>query len=113
MISPRRGEVWMVDFGEPIGHEQGLRRPAVVVSADRLNRSRAGLCIVVPVTRTRRGLPSHVELAPGGTGLRETSYAKVEDVKSVSQQRFDRRLGVVGLDHLLRMTEALKFLLEI
>lgn len=108
----------MVDFGEPIGHEQGLRRPAVVVSADRLNRSRAGLSIVVPVTRTRRGLPSHVELASGGIGLRETSYAKVEDVKvedvkSVSQQRFDHRLGVVGPDHLLRMTEALKFLLEI
>ncbi len=31
----------------------------------------------------------------------------------MSQQRFDRRLGVVGPDHLLRMTEALKFLLEI
>ncbi len=102
----------MVDFGEPIGHEQGLHRPAVVVSADRLNRSRAGLSIVVPVTRTRRGLPSHVELSPGGTGLRETSYAKVEDVKSVSQQRLTRRLGVVDPDHLLRMTEALKFLLD-
>ncbi|WP_462202708.1 type II toxin-antitoxin system PemK/MazF family toxin, partial [Frankia sp. CcWB3] len=68
-----------------------------------------GLSIVVPVTRTRRGLPSHVELAPGGTGLRETSYAKVEDVKSVSQHRFGRRPGVVGPDHLLRMTEALQF----
>ncbi|MCL9759509.1 type II toxin-antitoxin system PemK/MazF family toxin [Frankia sp. AiPa1] len=103
----------MVDFGEPVGHEQGLRRPAVVVSADRLNRSRAGLSIVVPLTRTHRGLPSHVELEPGGTGLRETSYAKVEDVKSVSQRRLTRRLGVVDPDHLLRMVEALRFLLDI
>lgn len=103
----------MVDFGEPVGHEQGLHRPAVVISADRLNRSRAGLAIVVPVTRTLRGLPSHVELAPGGTGLRDTSYAKVEDVKSVSQRRFTRRLGVVSAEQLLRMAEALRFLLDL
>ncbi|ETA01763.1 hypothetical protein ThrDRAFT_01882 [Frankia casuarinae] len=29
----------------------------------------------------------------------------------MSQQRFGRRLGVVGPDHLLRMTEALQFLM--
>lgn len=41
-----------------------------------MNRSRAGLVIVVPVTRTRRGLPSHVEIEPASSGLRETGYAK-------------------------------------
>lgn len=82
----RRGEVWLVDFGTPVGHEQGHRRPAVVVSDDRLNRSRAELVIVIPTTTTRRGLPSHVEFEPDDGGLRETSYARVEDVKSVSTQ---------------------------
>ena len=91
--APKRGEIWTVDFGEPVGREQAYRRPAVIVSSDRLNTSRAELVIVVPLTRTRRGLPSHVEIGPGESGLAEPSYAKTEDVKSISAERLVRRLG--------------------
>ena len=83
-----------MDFGEPIGREQAGRRPALVVSEDALNEGPAGLVIVVPITSTRRGLPSHVELDDAMTGLDEVSYAKGEDVKSVSQHRLVVRLGV-------------------
>ena len=55
--TPRRGEVWLVDFGEPVGHEQGWKRQAVLLSSDHLNDSAASLVIVVPVTRNRGGLP--------------------------------------------------------
>ena len=109
---PRRGDIWLVDFGSPIGHEQGYRRPAVVVSADRLNASRSGLVIVVPVTRTRRGLPSHVELDADETGLQETSYAKGEDVKSVSVQRLVHRIGRVPDVGIHRLAAVLKVLLD-
>ena len=101
----------MVDFGTPIGHEQGYRRPAVVVSDDHLNRSRAELTIVVPVTTTRRGLPSNVELEPGSSGLAEVSYAKGEDIKSVSTQRLTRRLGTIPADRLDSIERVLRLLL--
>lgn len=107
----QRGDVWLVDFGEPIGHEQGYRRPAVVISEDQLNHSRAGLAVVLPVTTTRRGLPSHIEIEPGDSGLSETSYAKAEDIKSVSTQRLVRRLGAVTADRLNRAEHALRLLL--
>jgi len=110
---PYRGELWLVDFGEPVGHEQGYRRPALVISADRLNTSRAGLVIVVPLTRTRRGLPSHIELTPAATGLAETSYAKTEDIKSISTHRLTRRLGRTDPVTLRQVTRALDWLLEI
>ncbi len=61
-MSPRRSEVWLVNFGDPVGREQSGRRPAVVVSADALNQSPAGVVVVVPITTTYRGLPSHVEI---------------------------------------------------
>lgn len=108
---PRRGEVWMVDFGEPVGHEQGYRRPAVVISVDQLNRSRAELAIVIPVTTTRRGLPSHIEIEPGDSGLSQTSYAKAEDIKSVSTRRLIRQLGAIPSDRLNRAEHALRLLL--
>ena len=106
-----RGDIWLVDFGDPVGQEQGYRRPAVVISDDRLNRSRAELAIVVPVTTSRRGLPSHVEIEPGESGLERTSYAKTEDVKSVSTNRLSRRLGTVPPDGLNRIEHALRLIL--
>ena len=111
-MSARRGEIWLVDFGEPIGREQSGRRPAVVVSADRLNESPAGVVIVVPCTTARRGLPSHVELDPESSGLDELSYAKCEDVTSVSDQRLIARLGAAPDDALVAIARALRFLLD-
>ncbi len=112
-MSTRRGEVWQVDFGEPVGREQSGRRPAVVVSADALNESRAGVVVVVPITTTYRGLPSHVEIDSGTSGLDEVSYAKCEDVKSVSEQRLVGRLGSAGEEAMFEAARALRFLLDL
>lgn len=111
--SAHRGDVWLVDFGDPVGREQSGRRPAIIVSADPLNESRAGVVIVVPCTTTRRGLPSHIEIEPGRSGLDDVSYAKCEDVKSVSEQRLVTRLGSVVDDTLFAIARALKFLLDL
>lgn len=112
-MSARRGEVWLVDFGEPVGREQSGKRPAVVVSADALNESRAGAVVVVPITTTYRRLPSHVEIDRGASGLDEVSYAKCEDVKSISEQRLVGRLGAVGEEVMFQVARALRFLLEL
>jgi mRNA interferase MazF len=112
-VNARRGEVWLVDFGEPVGREQSGKRPAVVVSADPLNESRADVVIVVPTTTALRGLPSHVEVDPNGSGLDEPSYAKCEDVKSVSEQRLIGRLGAVSDEVTLQIGRALRFLLDL
>lgn len=105
--------MWLVDFGDPVGREQSGRRPAVVISADSLNESRAGVVVVVPITTTYRGLPSHVEIDRGSSGLDEVSYAKCEDVKSISEQRLIGRLGAVGDEAMFQAARALRFLLDL
>lgn len=112
-MSTHRGEIWLVDFGEPVGHEQSGRRPAVVVSANPLNESRAGVTIVVPTTTVCRGLPSHIELDPAGTGLDELSYAKCEDVKSISEQRLIAQLGTAGEATMFQIARTLRLLLDL
>ena len=112
-MTPHRGEVWLVDFGEPVGREQSGCRPAVVVSADPLNESRAGIVILVPTTTAPRGLPSHVEIEPGSSGLDDPSYAMCEDVKSVSEQQLIARLGAVTGTVTFDIGQALRFLLDI
>jgi mRNA interferase MazF len=112
-LKPRRGDIWLVDFGEPVGREQAGKRPAVVISADPLNNSRAGVVIVVPTTTAHRDLPSHVEIDPDGAGLEEVSYAKCEDVKSVSEQRLIGRLGAADAQATFQIARALRFLLDL
>ncbi len=112
-MSARRGEVWLADFGEPVGREQAGNRPALVVSADPLNESRAGVVIVVPLTTAARGLPSHIEIDPRVSGLDEVSYAKCEDVKSVSEQSLLARLGAVEEQAMFDIARALRFLLDL
>lgn len=108
----RRGDIWLIDFGEPIGTEQAGRRPGVVVSADRLNESQAGVVIVVPCTITRRRLPSHIEIEAPESGLDETSYAKCEDIKSVSERRLIARLGAANNESLAGIARVVRFLLD-
>lgn len=110
---PRRGDLWLVEFGEPVGHEQGWKRPAVVMSSDHLNDSAASLVIVVPVTSTRWGLPSHVEIESGRSGLATTSYAKGEDIKSVSQRRMVTRYGSADVRVMNQLEAILRMLLEL
>jgi len=105
------GDVWILDLGDQVGHEQGFRRPAVVLSVDRLNTSRAGVVLVVPVTRTRRGVPSHIEIEPGPSGLRDVSYAKVDELRPVSVERLENRCGAVTPAALERIATAARLLL--
>lgn len=112
MTGAKRGEVWLVDFGVPLGREGGYVRPAIVVSSDMLNAGPGGVVVVVPTTTSRRDLPLHVEIEPGESGLDETSYAKCEDVKSVSVERMMHRFGVAPSEVVERVARTLRYVLE-
>ena len=101
------------DFGDPIGHEQGWQRPGLVISSDEWNRH-AGVVTILPLTRTKHDLPTRVEIeADSATGLEETSYARCEDIRSVSSRRLIHRLGVVDPFVLHSLSVVLRIFLEI
>lgn len=109
----QRGDVWQVEFGRPVGNEQGAGlRPAVVISKDGFNDSGAGLAIVAPLTTTQRNYPSRVRIRPGPSGLRETSWAAVERLRSVSVLRLREYRGSVDDQVLNAIEEVLGFLLH-
>jgi mRNA interferase MazF len=109
---PQRGDVWQVEFGRPVGNEQGAGlRPAVVISKDGFNDSGAGLAIVAPLTTAQRNYPSRVRIRPGASGMRDTSWAAVEHLRSVSVLRLRECRGAVD-DHVLEaIDEVLGFML--
>ena len=112
MTTPARGDIWLIDFGSPIGREQAGVRPAVVISSNLLNESPAGVLIVIPCTTTQRDLPSHIELDAAESGLDATSYAKCEDLKSVAEERLVSRLGKAPVPAMFAISRAVRYLLD-
>lgn len=104
----KRGTIWLCDFGYPRGHEPGFQRPAVLVSDDEINRR--ALPIVLPVTRTRRGYATHVELEKA---LPVTSYVQCELIRAVSGDRLLRKVGDVDPVDMLRIAKILSRILDI
>ncbi|WP_407686909.1 type II toxin-antitoxin system PemK/MazF family toxin [Mycobacterium sp. HUMS_1102779] len=108
-----RGEVYNVDLGQPIGHEPGFVRPALVVSVDILNNGAGGLVVVVPITSVAYGLRSHIEVEPGTSGLDHTSYARCDQLRVISTERLESRIGIIGPDDLRAIDQALRFVLDL
>ena len=55
----------MVDLSPARGREQDGMRPAMVLSVDKFNHGPADLLIVVPITKTRHNIPTHVPVPMG------------------------------------------------
>ena len=102
-----RGDIYLCDFGTPIGHEPGFRRPAVVVSRSELNRH--GVPIVLPVTRTRKGYATHVELGV----LPVVSYVQCELIRAVSAERLIRLVASVDAAQLANIEGILRRIIDL
>ena len=108
---PSRGDIWRVAFGRPVGHEQAAgTRPALVISSDDLNSAR-NVVFVVPITSVQRDYPSRVRIKAGQSGLRHTSWAAVDHLRSVSTLRLEEYVGSVDPAILVEVERVLDLLL--
>ncbi len=110
MLNPSRGEVWDVNLDPVRGHEQGGQRPGLVISIDQFNHGPAELVIIVPITTKAKGIRFHVKVSPTEGGLRECSFIKCEDVRSLARERLSRRIGEVSPATLLEVEDRLRIL---
>lgn len=96
--TPKRGDIWLVDFDPARGAEIQKSRPAVVVSVD--GTGRLPLRIVVPITDWKPQYAGYSWFVPlqasPSNGLAKDSGADAFQVKSISETRFVRHLGVVA-----------------
>jgi mRNA interferase MazF len=98
-----------VRFDPSVGAEIRKLRPAVVLNLDSIGR--LPLRIVVPLTDwqpTFAALPWFVPIpASVATGLAKDSGADAFQVKSVSENRFVQRIGMVASDQLDEIATAI------
>ena len=101
--SPLQGEVWLFDPDPVKGNEIGKKvRPALVVSNNLMNKGASGLIIVVPITSKDKKIPSHIRIDPPEGGVIVPSFAVCEQVRSISKNRFVKRMGKVRSANILK-----------
>jgi mRNA interferase MazF len=94
----RPWQVWVADLNPTAGGEQRRRRPFVVVSSSLYCAFPIPMVIVVPLTTVDRGLPHHIPILSASSGLDRPSWARTDDIRAISEQRFISRrpLGVLS-----------------
>jgi mRNA interferase MazF len=94
----KQNEIWLINLDPTVGAEIKKIRPAIIVNDNALGK--LPLKIIVPVTDWKEAYtiaPWMVRILPDEeNGLTKTSSADCFQVRSVSQERFIRKIGVVS-----------------
>lgn len=98
MANPKRGEVWLVQLNPTRGQEIRKTRPVVAISSDLF--SSIPLRIIIPIKSWQAKFstrPFMVRLeVTEKNGLDQDSAGNVLQVRSLSTERFVKRLGQVS-----------------
>jgi len=85
---PKQGEIVWLDFNPQKGHEQAGKRPALVLSPTRYNKT-TGLMLCCPITSQVKGYPFEVSMddARGVSGVALVDQIKCLDWNARNAQR--------------------------
>jgi mRNA interferase MazF len=91
MGSILRGDIYWADLEPVVGHEQGGRRPILVISRPTFN-DRSGTVIAIALTSVepKAGFPLTLELDK--TSLPKRTWAKISQIRTLSTQRLSARI---------------------
>lgn len=110
-----RGEVWTLNLNPTVGAEIRKTRPVIIVNDDEIGI--LPLKVVVPITDWKEQYAEVVWMvrieADKANGLTKNSSADSFQVRSVSRERFVKRLGKITEIQLNEIAEALAIVLKI
>lgn len=110
-----RGEIWWIDFGEPVGSEPGYRRPTVVVSSNRFNRSRISTVVVSAMTSnlSLAQAPGNLLVDSVTSGLDRDSVVNISQTLVADRSRLLTCLGKLDQSTMVRLDESLRLLFDL
>ena len=111
-LTPRRGEVWLVNFNPGRGGEQRGVRPALVIQNDTGNIY-ASTTIVAAITSTIKEFPVTVVLSPGEGGLKQRSMINLAQLLTIDKGRLQKRLGHLSDAVIEQVNEAVRVSLDV
>ncbi|MDO8914806.1 MAG: type II toxin-antitoxin system PemK/MazF family toxin [Coriobacteriia bacterium] len=108
VTSPVRGEIYWAEMDPVVGHEQGGRRPVLVVQNDAGNEF-SPTTIVAAITRARPRRPYPFMVPLPATALASASVVNCAQLRTVDRSRLqDGRLATLDAATMARVDEALR-----
>ena len=111
----KRGEIWLINLDPTVGAEIQKTRPGIIINDDELGI--LPLRIIVPITdwkdRYRAALWMIRVESDRQTGLTKTSSADCFQIRSISKERFVKRLGTVDSNTIADIEYSLSKVLSI
>ena len=94
----KQGEIWLINLDPTVGAEIKKTRPAIIVSDDSLGK--LPLKVIVPITDWKESFeiaPWMIKITPDSkNGLEKDSSADCFQVRSVSRERFVKKVGNIS-----------------
>ncbi len=108
LISPHRGEVYLVNFDPTVGAEVKKTRPALILQNDIANRH-SPITIVAAITSqfNETLYPTEVLVRAPEGGLTVDSVVLLNQIRSLDKQRLIRRLGAIRPATMKQVEQAL------
>jgi mRNA interferase MazF len=99
----KRGEIYWLNFDPSIGTETKHRRPAVIVSIGKSNRTGFRYQVIPLTSNSKKVYPGEVLIQ----FMDGKSKALVDQVSSSSKERFSGKLGKLNDEELRKIEEVL------
>jgi mRNA interferase MazF len=110
-----QGEIWIINLDPTIGAEIQKTRPAIIVNDNAVGK--LPLKIIVPLSDWKERYevaPWMVHITPDlENRLSKASVADCFQVRSISEERFVKRLGQVDSESMVKVRDALALVLSI
>ena len=101
-----RGDIRWAQLSPVRGHEQGGRRPVLVLSHDIFNtRSETVIAVALTSQQPSAGFPLTLELK--SPRLQKRSWAKISQLRNLSAERIGARLGRCSAEELTQVIDGL------
>ena len=111
----KQGEIWLIDLEPTVGAEIRKTRPGIIVNDDELGK--LPLKIIVPLTDWKEHYDDASWMVKievdSFNRLTKTSAADCFQIRSLSQNRFKRKLGNVTHTQMMLIQDALASVLSI
>ena len=104
-----QGEIWfVVPPSETVGHEYQKARPMVVIQSDQQLKVTSGITLMPFTTQTSGHQDDILVKKSQLNNLFYDSLIKVHHISTFDYQRFDRKIGVLEDEYLIKIKKYLK-----
>ncbi|MBI5206213.1 MAG: type II toxin-antitoxin system PemK/MazF family toxin [Candidatus Firestonebacteria bacterium] len=114
IITPKRGEIYLVNFDPTIGAEIKKTRPALIVQNDIANRYSPITIVTAISSQFEEHLyPTEILIEPPEGGLGNNSVVLLNQIRSIDKKRLIKRLGKVEIETMDKIDRALMISLSL